>query len=87
MLVIQSRKQIMTQKLVKLKRKLLIIVLINILLLQSSISLQEKFLPQANLVIKADFNNTLINLNKNITSNKTKYLLVENELTLLSLGG
>ena len=87
MLVIQSRKQIMTQKLVKLKRKLLIIVLINILLLQSSISLQEKFLPQANLVIKADFNNTLINLNKNITSNKTKYLLVENELILLSLGG
>ena len=69
----------MIQKLVKLKRKILIIVLINILLLQSSISLQDKFLLQANLVIKADFNNKLISFNKNITSNKTKYLLVENE--------
>ena len=56
------------------------------LLLQSSISLQNKFLLRANLV-KADFNNKLISFNKNITSNKTKYLLVENELTLLSLGG
>ena len=40
------KKQIMTQKLVKLKRKLLIIIMINILLLENSISLQQKFLRQ-----------------------------------------
>ena len=40
------KKQIMTQKLVKLKRKLLIIIMINILLLENSISLQQKVLRQ-----------------------------------------
>ena len=40
------KKQIMLQKLVKLKKKLLIITVINILLLQNSISLQHKFLLQ-----------------------------------------
>ena len=40
-------------------------------------------LAQANLITKADFDNTLSNLNKKITQNKTKHLLVENELTTL----
>ena len=36
------------------------------------------------LVKKADVNNKLKNLNKNITPNKTKYVLVENEWNELS---
>ena len=36
-------------------------------------------LAQANLVTKTDFNDKLKNLNKKINSNKTKYLIVENE--------
>ena len=40
---------------------------------------------QANLVIKADFDTKLISLNKKINSNKTKHLLIENELKKLSL--
>ena len=34
----------------------------------------------ANSVNKTDFNEELKNLNKKVTSNKTKHLLVENEL-------
>ena len=37
-------------------------------------------LAQANLVTKTNFDDKLINLNRKITSNKTKYLLVENQL-------
>ena len=37
------KKHIMIQKLVKLKRNLLIIIMIDILLLQNLISLQQKF--------------------------------------------
>ena len=37
-------------------------------------------LAQANLVAKPDFDGKLINLNRKITSNKTKHLLVENQL-------
>ena len=37
-------------------------------------------LVQANLVTKTDFDNKLINLNRKINSNKTKHLIVENEL-------
>ena len=40
-------------------------------------------LAQANLVTKAAFDNKLINLNKEINSNKTKHLLVENEFKKL----
>ena len=32
---------------------------------------------------KTDFDNKLKNLNKNVTSNKTKHILVENELNEL----
>ena len=42
----------------------------------------EKFaarLAQVHLVIKTDFDAKLIKLNRKITSNKTKHLLVENQ--------
>ena len=42
----KKKKQIATQKLVKLKINLLIIIMIDILLLQNSISLQQKILMQ-----------------------------------------
>ena len=38
---------------------------------------------QANLITKTDFDAKLSNLNKKITSNKTKCFLVENELNKL----
>ena len=38
---------------------------------------------QANLVTKTDFDAKLSSLNKKITSNKTKHLLIENELNKL----
>ena len=38
----------------------------------------------ANLVIKTDFDDKLKNLNKNLTWNKTKHVLVENELNELA---
>ena len=37
-------------------------------------------LAQANLVTKTDFDNRLMSLNRKINSNKTKHVLVENEL-------
>ena len=40
-------------------------------------------IAQAKLVTKTDFDAKLSSLNKKITANKTKYLLVENELNKL----
>ena len=40
-------------------------------------------LAQANLIRKTDFDAKLSGLNRKITANKTKYLLVENELKKL----
>ena len=40
-------------------------------------------LAQANLITKTDFDAKLSNLNRRITANKTKHLLVENELKKL----
>ena len=40
-------------------------------------------LAQENLITKTDFDAKLSNLNKKITSNKSKHLLVENELKKL----
>ena len=40
-------------------------------------------ITQANLITKADFDAKLSSLNRKITSNKTKHLLVENELNKL----
>ena len=42
-------------------------------------------LAQANLITKTDFDIKLINLNKKINSNKTKHLLIENELKKLQI--
>ena len=58
----------------KLKRKLLIIVMINTFTTPALNKLTaENFaarLAQINLVTKTDFNNKLINLNKKITQSK-----------------
>ena len=43
-------------------------------------------LAQANLITKTDFDAKLSSLNRKITSNKTKHLLVENELKKFNLG-
>ena len=54
--------------------------MINILLLQNLTA--ENFaarLAQANLVTKADFDNRIASLNRNINSNKTKHVLIKNE--------
>ena len=40
-------------------------------------------LAQANLITKTEFDSKLPNLNRKITANKLKYLLVENELNKL----
>ena len=42
-------------------------------------------LTQANLITKTDFDAKLSSLNRKITSNKSKYLLVENELNKLKI--
>ena len=54
--------------------------MINILLPQNLTA--ENFagrLVQANLVTKADFDNRIVSLNRNINSNKTKHFLIKNE--------
>ena len=70
----------MTQKLVSLKGKFLIISMVNILLLQLKEILLHSAarLTQENLVTKTDFDAKFSSLNGNITSNKTKDLLLEN---------
>ena len=40
-------------------------------------------LAQANLITKTDFDAKLLSLNRKITQNKSKHLLVENELNKL----
>ena len=60
------------------------IIVINILLLQDLISSHfAERLAQAKLVTKTGFDDKLKNLNKKINSNKTKHVLVENELEIL----
>ena len=77
----------MTQKLVSLKRNLLIIIMTNILLLQTLNTLAADgfiaMLVQANLMTKTDFDAKLSSLSQKITASKTKNLLVENELKKL----
>ena len=85
--VILSKKLTITQKLVKLEIKLLLIMMmINILLLKNLLSYHYKFLLQeaqaqgnsaskndiADFVKKTDFENQLKNLNKNLSSNKNE---------------
>ena len=57
--------------------------MINILILQSLINVFNARLVQANLITKTDFNAKLSSLNRNITQNKSRHLLVENELNKL----
>ena len=42
-------------------------------------------IAQANLITKTDFDAKLSNLNRKISANKTKHLLVENELSKLKI--
>ena len=59
-------------------------IMMNTLLLQNLIT-TENFkarLAQANLLTKTDFDAKLQNLNKKVISNKTKHLLVKNELRM-----
>ena len=85
-LVVQLTKQIITKKLLKLKRNLFIIITTSILLLQSltlAASVFNARLAEANLITKTDFDAKLWSLNRKITSIKSKHLLVENELKKL----
>ena len=71
----------MMQKLVKLKRKLLIMIMIYTLPLSELTA--ENFaarLAQTILVTKTDFDNKLNSLNKKTHSNKTKNLLFKMNL-------
>ena len=65
--------------------------MINILILQSLIFQLIMFLVRdqlkANLIIKTDFDAKLSSLNKKITQNKSKHLLVENEINKLKTFG
>ena len=67
----------------KLKKKLMIIVMVNTLLLQLTAETFDTRFALTNLVTKTDFDNKLINLIKKINSNKTKYLIVKNEFKKL----
>ena len=73
--MLSHKKQNKTQKLVRLKKRLAIIIMINTLLLQNLIIWLQVFtarLAQENLVANADFANKLKSLNKQSNSNKTK---------------
>ena len=63
----------------KLKRKLLIINIRKLCCKIKQANLVSKS-DIADLVKKKDFDNKLSDLNKRINSNKTKHVLVENEL-------
>ena len=77
------KKQIRTQKLMKLKRKLLITKHDKYIATPEFNKLTvESFaagLTYADFVTKIDFDNNLSNFNRKITSNKTKSLVIENE--------
>ena len=80
------KKQSMTQKSVNLKRNLLIIIMAYVLLLQSNTLAADVFnarLARANSIDKTDFDNKLSSLSWKIMSNKSKHLLVENEINKL----
>ena len=74
----------MTQKLVSLKNNLLIIILSLIITTRELNNLAtdvfDARLAQANLITKTDFDANLSSLNRKITGNMSKHLLVGNEL-------
>ena len=80
MLIIQLKKQITTQKLLVLKINLIFIIMINILIILDVFNAR---IAQANLITKTDFHAKLSSLNKKISQNKTKPLLVKSELNKL----
>ena len=69
------KKQIITLKLYKLKINLIIIIMAHVF---------NARIAEANLITKTEFDAKLLNLNRKIfANNKTKHLLVENELNNL----
>ena len=66
----------------KLKISLIIIIMTNILN-KLAVDIFNARLAQAKLITKTDFDAKLSNLNRNITQNKSKHLLVQNELNKL----
>ena len=74
----------MTQKLLKLKKKLTDHnhdkYITTPVYKKFIAKVFDSRLAQANVVTKTDFDTTLISLNKKIISNETKHLLVKNEL-------
>ena len=81
MLVVWLKKQITTQKYQILKRKSLIMKYITTSEFNTmAANVSNARLAQANGITKSEFDAKLSGLNKKITSNKTKHVLVENEL-------
>ena len=86
-----KKKLSITQKLMKLKRKLLIMIMINILLFKNLSQRQETLLQTnkfsinklskqndiVDFVKTTDFNDKLKELNKEVTSNKRKHVEAE----------
>ena len=86
-----KEKLSITQKLMKLKRKLLIMIMINILLFKNLSQRQETLLQTnkfsinklskqndiVDFVKTTDFNDKLKELNKEVTSDKTKHVEAE----------
>ena len=74
----------------KLKKRLVIIIITNTLLLLEFNNLAGRVfdarLAQADLVTKTDFDTRLQSLNKKNNSKKTKHLLVETELKKIRKG-
>ena len=95
-LVIQSRKLTITQKLLKLKRILLAMIIVIGILLHKNLLMPENFasrMGQVNLasrndiatfVKKTDFDDKLKDLNKKCTSDKAKHIETEKKITYLT---
>ena len=81
MLIVKTKKQGITEKIVSLKKNLVITIMINIILLKNLISLQQKDfdarLAQADLIAKTDFDTELKTFNQKVKSNKKNHLLVK----------
>ena len=76
-----ASRQIITLKLQKFKINLTIIVMINILLIQSlAADVFNERLARGNLVTKTDFDNIISSLNNKTAANKTKNESVENQI-------
>ena len=76
----------MIQKLLKLKRNLLIIIMTYITTTEFNTLAADIFnarLAQTDLITKTDFDAKLSSLNRKITANKSKNLFVENEFKKL----